>query len=568
LNKIQKSGIERPDLFRIIQPVGCIFFIVLAAVLFGSCKQRVRSGHESLNQVLDSIELHMFYRPESLDSLLNKIDTTNISSDERARLGSIKGLSDFEKGEIDQSIRELEKAETFFIRQGDQFHNYINKLIRAFTLEQLVLNDQAAELFMDCDHYFGRNHLETYQFYATLGLFRLSKQLNLDKKELINRLQKAARQFNDPNYYGLLYATMGVYEKNDSIKKEDYVKARSYIGAVHRWSRIYALDLNLLFARIKEDPSKSTQLYYDDFNKRNYLCSPILYTPTARQRMFYKIGQAYLYAKQGKRKDAIEVAERVLKETSVLKITKVETESVKLLSFLYKRIHDFKNAHAMLERYHSLMEKDLESLQQSRLLALGAHYRYSELEREKLELKMKNQKYLFLIVIISLILIVVFFIFRHSLKKSKYERENLKLKNLEIEDQISRLILSLGNQKDRNKELIKNAEELKAQYSDSLKISDFLEAIDQDRISTWMEYEACFQELRPGWVDRLKHEVPELTATDLRYCMCLYFNLNNYRIAKLCDTGIEGVKAAKKRIRDKFSLKDAKEIYFFLKNIG
>jgi hypothetical protein len=97
LNKIQKSGIERPDLFRIIQPVGCIFFIVLAAVLFGSCKQRVRSGHESLNQVLDSIELHMFYRPESLDSLLNKIDTTNISSDERARLGSIKGLSDFKK---------------------------------------------------------------------------------------------------------------------------------------------------------------------------------------------------------------------------------------------------------------------------------------------------------------------------------------------------------------------------------------------------------------------------------------------------------------------------------------
>ena len=98
----------------------------------------------------------------------------------------------------------------------------------------------------------------------------------------------------------------------------------------------------------------------------------------------------------------------------------------------------------MLEKYQSLQRKDLEELQQSRLLALGAHYRYSELEREKLELKIKNQKYLFLMVLISLVFIVVFFIFRYSLKKSKYDREILKLKNIEIEDQISRLILSLG----------------------------------------------------------------------------------------------------------------------------
>ena len=505
----------------------------------------------------------MFQRPENLDSLLTGVDTTNITPYEQARMSSIRGLSKFEKGEIDQSIKELEKAETSFIRQGDQFHNYINKLIRAFTLEQLVLNDQAAELFVDCDHYFGRNHLDTYQFYATLGLFRLSKQLNLDKKALIDRLQKSAHQFNDPNYYGLLYATMGVSEKNDSIKKVYYEQARSYIRRVNRWSRIYAIDLNSLFARITEDPSESTQLYYDHFNKRDYS-----YAPTDKQRMRYKYGQAYLYAKQGKIKESIEVAHRVLKEATVLNILFVETECVKLLAFLYKRTNDFKNAHAMLEQYQSLQEKDLGSLQQSRLLALGAHYRYSELEREKLELKVRNQRYLFLMVAISLVFTVVFSIFWHSLKKSKYDREILKLKNIEIEDQISRLILSLGKQKNKNEELIKNAEELKVQYSDSLRVSDFLQAIDKNRISNWMEYEAWFQELRPGWVEKLKQEVPELTATDLKYCMCLCFNLSTYRISRLCDIGVDGVKAAKKRLRDKFSLNEAKEIYFFLKDVG
>lgn len=505
----------------------------------------------------------MFQRPENLENLLTKIDTTDITPYERARMNSIRGMSLFEKGEIDQSIKELEKAETFFISNGDQFHTHINKLIRAFPFEQLVLNDRAAELFVDCDKYFGRENMDTYQFYATLGLFRLSKQLNLDKKALLDRLQKSAHHFNDPNYFGLLYATMGVFEKNDSIKKVYYEQAKSYNQIVNRSSRIYAIDLNSLFARITEDPSERTQLYYDNFGKRDYF-----YTPTLRQRMWYEYGQAYLYAKQGKRKESIEVAHRVLKEATALNITVVETECIKLLAFLYKRNNDFKNAHAMLERYHSLQEKELGSLQQSRMLALGAHYRYSELEREKLELKMKNQKYLILIGSIILISIIIFSIVWHSLKKSKYDREILKLKNIEIEDQISRLILSLGNQKNKNEELIKNAEELKVQYGDSLRISDFLQAIDQDRISTWMEYEACFHELRPGWVEKLKHEVPELTATDLKYCICLYFNLNNYRIARLCDTGVEGVKAAKKRLRDKFSLNDATEIYFFLKNVG
>jgi hypothetical protein len=190
--------------------------------------------------MLDRIEAQMFQRPENLDSLLAKIDTTNISPFEQARINSIRGLSHFERGEIDMSIKEAEKAETVFINRGDQFHSHINQLIRAFTFEQLNLDYQAAELYVDCENYFGKNHLDTYQFFATLGLFRLSKQLNLNKKALIDRLQKAAHQFNDPNYYGLFYATMGVFEKNDSLKNFYYEKSKEYNRMVHRWSRIYA----------------------------------------------------------------------------------------------------------------------------------------------------------------------------------------------------------------------------------------------------------------------------------------------------------------------------------------
>jgi DNA-binding CsgD family transcriptional regulator len=514
--------------------------------------------------MLDRIEAQMFQRPENLDSLLAKIDTTNISPFEQARINSIRGLSHFERGEIDMSIKEAEKAETVFISKGDQFHSHINQLIRAFTFEYLNLNYQAAELYVDCENYFGRNHLDAYKFYATLGLLRLSEQLNLNKKVLIDHLQKAAKDFNDPNYYGLLYATLGVLEKNDSIKNAEYEKAKFYFRSLSRWSRIYAIDLNNLFARITQDHSEQTQLYYDNFNKRNYL-----YTPTLRQNLRYRYGQAYLYAKQGKNIESIEVANQILVASKALNIFSVETECVKLLAVLYKLTNDYKNANRMLERYQSLQEKDLKALQQSRLLALGAHYRYSELERVKLELKMKNQKYLLMIGVICMLFTIVFSFFWYSYKRSKYIQEILKLKNMEIKDQIDHLILSLGNQKDENVELIRYAEELKIKVhqSDSLRISDFLQAIDQNEISNWVEFDACFKRAKPGWIEKLKHRIPEFTATDLKYCQCLYLNLNNYRIAKICDTGVEGVKAAKKRIRDKLALNDSKEIYFFLQSI-
>jgi hypothetical protein len=152
------------------------------------------------------------------------------------------------------------------------------------------------------------------------------------------------------------------------------------------------------------------------------------------------------------------------------------------------------------------------------------------------------------------------------LRESKHKQKILKLKNIEIEEQISNLLNSLKAEQDQNTNLIRQVEDLKVQYHDALAISEFLKAIDQKQITTWMEYEAHFQRLRPGWIEKLKQKVPELTSTDLKYCMCLYFNLSNYAIANLCGVGSEAIKSAKKRIRDKFSLDEATEIYLYLKN--
>lgn len=529
-------------------------------LLFNGCKSNNESSSKVRTEKLDSIEAQMFQEPERLDSsLLGKIDTTNMTPHEQARIGTIRGLFHFENGEYGKSIKELEKAETYFFNQGDDYHLHIGKLIKAFTFEYLNLDNNTANLYVECENYFDTNNLYQFKFYATLGLLRMSEHLKLDEKVLIDRLEKAAEQFNEPNYYGLLYSTIGSIEKNDSLSDIFYERAKLYFISANRWSRVYAIDLNTLFMKIRKDPSEGTQLFYDNFNNTDHF-----YTLTARQRLRYRYAQAYLFAKQRKDNQSIEVANQVLKEAVALNIDKVEFDCVKMLAHLYKRTGDFKNAHSMLERHNTIKETELEALQQNRLLALGAHYRYAELEQEKQDLKLKVQQSYFVAGAIILILIIVITVAWFTLKGSKYKQEILKLKNIEIKDQITNLIHSLDNQKNKNEKLIRQVEELKTQYNDSL-ISEFLKAIDQKQIKTWMEFEACFLNLRPGWIEKLKQTVTELTATDLKYCMCLYFNLNNYTIAGLCDTGVDAVKSAKKRIRDKLSLTDAKEIYIFLK---
>ena len=505
--------------------------------------------------MLDKIEAQMFQQPESLDSLLAAVDTTNTTSYEQARIRTIRGLIEFNNEKYGKSFKELEQAETFFLNRGDQYHNHINKLIKAFTFEYLNLDNHAAGLYIECEDYFNANHQDKFKFYASLGLLRMAKQLKLDEKAIIARLKNTVSQFNDPNYHGLLYATMGVLEKNDSLKSIYYEQAKSELICVHRWSRVYAIELNLLFLKIRQDHSENTQKYYDNFSNVAYC-----YTPTIHEQMRYKYGQAYLYSKQGENLQSIEVANHVLKEAVTLNVAKVESDCVLLLANLYKRVSDFKNAHTMLERYHSLQIKDLDVLQHNQMMALGAHYRYSELEKEKLELKVQVQRAFLFIGGISLILIIVVSISWFSVKNSKYKQEILKLKNIEIEDQISNLLMSFENKENKNEKLIQQLEDLKNQYNDS----QFLLAIDQKQIKTWMQYESSFRRLRPGWIEKLKLAIPELSSTDIKYCMCIYFNLNNSMIMDIGNIGIDAIKSAKKRIRDKFSLDDSKEIYNFL----
>ncbi len=119
------------------------------------------------------------------------------------------------------------------------------------------------------------------------------------------------------------------------------------------------------------------------------------------------------------------------------------------------------------------------------------------------------------------------------LRESRHKQTILKLKNIEIKEQITNLLQSLKTERKKKTDLIRQVQDLQVQYQNASASSELLKAIDQKQITTWIEYEVAFQRLRPGWIERLKQQIPELSPTDMKYCMCLYFNLTNYAIANL-----------------------------------
>ena len=539
-----------------------IAVIWTALSIFTSCNSSYDSPEKKVKKQLDYIEAIMLQKPDSIEILVGRIDTTRLSVHERARLGTISGLTHSNNGKFQKSINELENAEFAFEDLKDEYHLHINKLIRAFVFEQLSLNSNAANLYVECESYFEKHDLLKFKFFASLGVLRMTNYLKISKEEKINHIEEEYRDLDEPIYKGLFYAALANVNESDSLRILYYEKAKSEFKKAKYWSRFLGMELNILFRKIRINKTENIQEHY------NALLEDLkCYSPTKSQQLHYEYGQAYIYVVAGQNKNAVPIIQKVLNDARKFDISAIELNCLQSLVILYRRLGDSEKAYETLKAYIALKEKTLSDVQKNQLLALGAHYRYSELDRERLSLKVQIQKILIVTTIVISLSLFIFFVTWFRLRLHKQHKEILKLENIEIKDQIDKLIGSLEKAKGENSDLIVQVKRLKDQYTESQDVTELLKALEDDQIKTWIEYEAIFVKLKPGWIEKLKNDYPQLSPTDIKYCMCLYFNLNNYTISNLCKVGTDAIKSAKKRIRDKLLLNEASEIYFFLKEI-
>jgi tetratricopeptide (TPR) repeat protein len=175
-----------------------------------------------------------------------------------------------------------------------------------------------------------------------------------------------------------------------------------------------------------------------------------------------------------------------------------------------------------------------------------------------------------------------------QLKLEKRENENLMLEKQmlqkEIEAQAEQEHLR-SEIEARNRELSAKAlylsgrneliEGLIATISQSTKLSKDQEVASH--VSTlksylksdheWDSFISHFEEVNPGFINRLKEKHPELTLNDVRFIIYLYMNLSIKEIASMFNITPESCRKRKERIAAKMDLPEKTRLYSYISTI-
>ena len=544
-----------------------VFILVLGLCLtILSCREN-RSVADELDVQLTNIEEEMLLlEADSLTSLLSLLDTSSVSAVNAARIQTIEGLIQYNQEKYDKAIPLLTEAEEALSENREEFHLHLNQLIRAFGFEVMKLDFYAAKSYLECENYFAARKSKLFWFYSALGVLRMEKYLQIDRDELIKQISAERELLHLPRLDGLYYAALGYASsqmKADSLAAVYYEQSVYTYTEAKEWKRAFNNELNVISCLSQEEFLVEGERYLT-----NLLHKYDSYALTPTQLLRHNILLGRVLGLNGREEEAIELFEKNYIKAKQLKEYIPELDCTGMLAYLYQKTGDYEAALKMKDRVHSLERRKANQMQKVQLLALGAYYKYDKLANDKLKLKVRIQRAILIIILIGALVLLLMVVGWWIAQKNRQKRKKLLTENRTIRKQIDELVSSFQKATHKNEQLINQMQDIRTRHNESIRIENLLAMIERKEIKNWMEFELQFTLLLPDWINNLKEAAPVLTPTDLKYCMCLYFNMNNYEIAKLCDISVDTIKSAKKRIRDKLALNESTEIYLYLKNVG
>ncbi len=192
------------------------------------------------------------------------------------------------------------------------------------------------------------------------------------------------------------------------------------------------------------------------------------------------------------------------------------------------------------------------------LLGMDFKYRTTQLKDEKIilknEVEAKRQRIVY-ISIISFLIIVALVMF--IIMRSRDNKRRLKLKQQNIDILLAERIALNTRIEELNSILADNNSETKR--SEMLQ-TILLEKDDEQR------FRKSFNDLHPGFIDRLRREYPELTAGNELLCMLIALNRRNEEIALALGISRESVSTSRYRLRCRFNLPKDIDLNYFIQS--
>ena len=181
-------------------------------------------------------------------------------------------------------------------------------------------------------------------------------------------------------------------------------------------------------------------------------------------------------------------------------------------------------------------------------------------------------------------LLVIHYTYKRRHKKIIEKRErNLRLKNLEAEQEIIRLQKEHleKDMQEKNSQLaastmsiIKKNEllsTLKADLkeADNPEVKKVIRTIDKElrEEDNWKMFKEAFKNADKEFFDKIKKKHPELTSNDLRLCAYLRLNLSSKEIAPLVNISVKSVEIKRYRLRKKMNLPREANLTDYIMNL-
>lgn len=456
----------------------------------------------------------------------------------------------------------------------------IEKLILLSSLERINLNyrtafDRAGEALFLAEQY--NNVLLIAKAHEELGilnyLFKQDDSAGIHFKNSLFFYKKSQSINNQQSLLHPYYNLLLYYQRiKDSQKTKAYIDSCSYItnskGLVN-FERIFLNEKRANLCRWNSDFEKAiTYIEKSILALENLKTNEELFLKQKSFLIILYATKGSIYRSQGKMDEAKLCLEKSLHAKDLY------GEHTFYKSFVYKSyatllydIGEFKKSYANLLRAQEINDKYLNPRNDDNHNFISIKNRYNEeINKKNAEINLKNLELaeskqenlrfkIFLFIAIFLIIVVIF-IFRYRTQHLKHQKENainekkqqqakelIELKNKELTSSMLQLI-----EKD---EIIKTlSDQLKKDPSNKTLLS----SIEKRSVSLWEAFNTRFMALNKDFYDRLKKQVPNLSAADLKICALIKLNFSGKEMAYLLGISEGSVNVARHRLRKKLEI--------------
>lgn len=384
---------------------------------------------------------------------------------------------------------------------------------------------------------------------------------------------------------------------NVLIKKKEYEKAMNIIdSSLYMCIRDFNDSLLIINYGLKANvydsinDFESAKRYYKQAIELGYSEG---YFDNCSKNMF---DLAYLYRKEKKYEDAIDVLKIICDSTEKYKMYEICYESYYYMSHCYASLERYEQAYQSFckhDYYHNLIvdisqQEKINKLRNSFLLSLNIRELKATEMEENNNINEKNDWRIFISIIVVLMIILITFVvlyinYKTMFNKNKattYEQE-LKINKMEndlMEHQLKNSRESLINLAlhlksymeliNPLKEDLKTAIELPENEQKNkikniyLNIQNNIQAINHpDNLNK--QIDAVYKD----FLNRLNETHPNLTKAEKKLCTMLVVNMSSKEIATLTNTTVRSVETSRYRLRKKFDLSRDEDIVNYLKKI-